>query len=54
MTAVNQIIDFWTTTFLNAYNTYKANGGIWFYCTIAIVVVFPLLRRMVRAIRGGR
>lgn len=54
MSAIEQLIDFWNTVFLNAYNTYKSNGGIWFYVTIAIVVVFPLLRRMVRAIRGGR
>lgn len=54
MQDVESLIDFWNTVFLNAYNTYKANGGIWFYATIAIVVVFPLLRRMVRAIRGGR
>lgn len=54
MAAIEQLIDFWNTVFLNTYNTYKSNGGIFFYATIAIVVVFPLLRRMVRAIRGGR
>lgn len=54
MNDVNSLIDFWTTAFLNAYNVYKNNGGIWFYVTIAVIVVFPILKRMVRAIRGGR
>lgn len=54
MDDVISIIDFWNTAFLNVYNTLKNNGGIWFYVVIAIVVVFPLLRRMVRAIRGNR
>ena len=54
MTQVTELLDLWNTIFLNCYNTYKTYGGIFFYCTIAIIVVFPILRRMVKAIRGGR
>ena len=54
MNDVSTLIDFWNTAFLNAYNTFKANGGIYFYVSIAVIVVFPILRRMIRAIRGGR
>ena len=54
MSDVTSIIDFWNTAFLNAYNVFRDNGGIWFYVSIAIIVVFPILRRIVRAIRGGR
>lgn len=54
MEGIKSIVDLWTTIFLNVYNTYRQYGGIFFYVTIAIVVVFPILRRIVRAIRGGR
>lgn len=54
MNDVNSILDLWTTAFLNAYNTYKANGGIWFYVSIAVIVIFPILKKMVKSLRGGR
>ena len=51
---VKNMINLWVDIFLNCWNCYKANGGIYFTVTIVIIVVFPILRRMVRAIRGGR
>lgn len=51
---VKGLIDLWTTIFLNLYNTYKAYGDIFFYITIAIVVILPIFRRMIRSFRGGR
>lgn len=54
MNAITPLIDFWNTVFLNIWNMYRTHGGIYFYITVAIVVVFPILKRIVRAIRGGR
>lgn len=54
MEAITPLIDFWADAFLNLFNTYRNNGGIFFWITIAIVVVFPITKRIVKAIRGGR
>jgi len=54
MDGIKSIIDLWTTIFLNVYNCYRNNGGIFFFVSIAVVVIFPLFRRIIRSIRGGR
>lgn len=47
-------IDWFTNTAFSVFNWYKQNGGILFYITITLVVIYPILRKIVRAMRGGR
>lgn len=49
-----RVIDWFTNTAFTIWSWYKNNGGILFYITITIVVIYPILRRIVRAIRGNR
>lgn len=51
---VLQFIDWCTNAAYSVYLWYSQNGGILFYITITIVVIYPILRKIVRAMRGGR
>ena len=47
-------IDWFTNAAFTVYSWYAQNGGILFYITITLVVIYPILRKIVRAMRGGR
>lgn len=49
-----QVIDWFTNTAYSVYLWYMQNGGILFYITITLVVIYPILRKIVRAMRGNR
>lgn len=51
---VLKFIDWCTNTAYTVYLWYSQNGGILFYITITLVVIYPILRKIVRAMRGGR
>lgn len=51
---VLKAIDWFTNAAFTVYSWYAANGGILFYITITLVVIYPILRKIVRAMRGGR
>lgn len=54
MDGLLSVINFFKTAIIAIWNTYRTYGDIWFYVTIAIIVVFPIFRRIIRSIRGGR
>lgn len=53
MNDVVGFIDFISTVILNVWNSFK-NAGIWFLVFVAVTIVFPILRRWVITLRGGR
>lgn len=54
MEGILSVINFFKTAIIAVWNTYRTYGDVFFYVTIAIIVVFPILRRIIRSIRGGR
>lgn len=54
MNDLMSLFNLWNNAMLNTWEMLRSNGGIWFYVVVAIVIVFPVLKKMVRAIRGNR
>lgn len=54
MEGILSVINFFKQAIIAFWNTYRNYGDVYFYVTIAIVVVFPIFRRIIKNIRGGR
>ena len=52
MDGVYSVIDLWFTTILSTYNCLSAHAGVYFTIWFAVIVVIPLFRRIIRALKS--
>lgn len=53
MSDVQQIIDWIANAGVNLFNVLK-QLGVYFYAWLAVIFVFPNLKRLIRALKGSR